>query len=385
MSNRYIKKVALFNVKPGTEITHELYGVGQVITAYPLDGIADVKFKDGHIEYGFDIKSQVKPTDVLDIEAFKCPITGEDVLAERCACIKDGIHACDYFKTDLEKKESSCVYESEMQRIASEEKEVIKREASNKKAVQEAVKEFRNLLEKLLKEAKFEDVLGPAPEGITADNKNLYVQHKVTGTKGVISNIVASNAFEVTWKNQEEAECPCKKTVVIKEEIEKDSDASIWCKIKEVQEKLKKKFVKPINDFFKKKASVESDLIKIDADKILSKLTAMSDVKKQSYLQAIKAQLNSIGVDVEDKSVILNNNGIAESFSLIKANSNAIYPEYLDNTSKKSIAQQLGYDGDVLKIYASLKGQLNTQYTEDSFENVTEKDLSKDEELNTLF
>ena len=378
MSNRYIKKVALFNVKPGTEIKHDLYGIGHVVSAYPLDGIADIQFADGHIEYGFDIKSQIKPTDILDIEAFKCPITGDDVLAERCACIKDGIHACDYFKTDLEKKESSCIYESEMQRIASEEKEVIKREAKVSKDKLDAVNQIKKLLNKLLKEAKFEDVLGPAPEGITADNKNLYVQHKVTGTKGVISNIVASNAVEVTWKNQG-------KTVVTKEEIEKDSDASIWCKIKEVQEKLKKKFVKPINDFFKKKASTESNLIKIDADKILSKLTAMSDVKKQSYLQAIKAQLNSIGVDVEDKSVVLNNNGIAESFSLIKANSNAIYPEYLNNMSKKSIAQQLGYDGDVLKIYASLKGQLNTQYTEDSFENFIERDLSKDKDLNTLF
>lgn len=384
MSNRYIKKVALFNVKPGTEITHELYGVGQVITAYPLDGIADVKFKDGHIEYGFDIKSQVKPTDVLDIEAFKCPITGEDVLAERCACIKDGIHACDYFKTDLEKKESSCVYESEMQRIALEEKEAIKREAKVSKDKLDAVNQIKKLLNKLLKEAKFEDVLGPAPEGITADNTYLYVQHKVTGAKGKVEKSVSDNAVVVNWKNQEEGQCPCQ-TVVTGDELAPDNEAKIWCKIKEIQEKLKKKFVKPISDFFKKKASVESDLIKIDADKILSKLTAMSDVKKQSYLQAIKAQLNSIGVDVEDKSVVLNNNGIAESFSLIKANSNAIYPEYLNNTSKKSIAQQLGYDGDVLKIYASLKGQLNTQYIEDSFENVTEKDLSKDEELNTLF
>lgn len=384
MSNRYMKEVPIFDIKAGTEFTHDLYGIGKVVASYPMEGVVDLGFKDGHIEYGFDIKSQTKPTEVLKIEAFKCPITNEDVLAERCACIKDGIHACDYFKTDLEKKESSCIYESEMQRIASEEQENIKKEAKVSQEKQDAVNGLRNLITKYLKEAKFEDVLGPVPEGITAENKALYVQHKVTGTKGVISNIVASNAVEVTWKNQEETECPCK-TIVTKEEIEKDSDASIWCKIKEVQEKLKKKFVKPINEFFKKKASVEDNLIKIDADKILNKLTVMSEVKKQSYLQAIKSQLNSIGIDVEDSSILLDSNGFAKSFSVIKASSHEIYPEYVTNISRKKVAQKLGYDGDVLKIYASLKGQLNTVCSEDGFKNFIENDLSKDNNLNTLF
>lgn len=384
MANRYIKKFLIFNAKAGTEVNHELYGIGKVIASYPMDGLADVQFQDGHIEYGFDIKAQINP-EVIETEAFNCPITGNEVLAERCACAKGGIHACDYFKVDLEKKESACIYESEMQKIALENKDKLIREAKVSQEKQDAVNGLRNLITKYLKEAKFEDVLGPAPEGITAENKALYVQHKVTGTKGVISNIVASNAFEVTWKNQEEVECPCKKTVVTKEEIEKDSDASIWCKIKEVQEKLKKKFVKPINEFFKKKASVEDNLIKIDADKILSKLTVMPEVKKQSYLQAVKAQLNSIGVDVEDQSIVLNDKGVAESFNLIKSNSNDIYPEYLNNVSRKSIAQQLGYEGDVLKIYASLKGQLNTSCSENELKNFIENDLSKDNNLNTLF
>lgn len=377
MSNRYIKKVALYNVKEGTNITHELYGIGQVIATYPIEGVADIQFKDGHIEYGFDIKAQVSP-EVIEIEAFKCPITGEDVLAERCACIKDGIHACDYFKADLEKKESSCIYESEMQRIASEEKaEVIKKEAASKK-VKDAVKEMKNLLDKLLKEAKFEDVLGPAPEGITAKNEHLYVQHRITGAKGKVEKAVSDNAVVVNWKNQE--------TVVTGDELVPDNEAKLWCKIKETQEKLKKKFVKPVSEFFKKKkASVESDLIKIDADKILSKMSVMSDVKKQSYLQALKAQLNSIGIDVEDKSVTLDSNGNAESFNIIKANSDEICPEYISDISRKKVAQKLGYDGDILKIYASLKAYLSTQYSEDCFENFIETDLSKDDALKTLF
>lgn len=377
MSNRYIKKVALYNVKEGTNITHELYGIGQVIASYPIEGVADVQFKDGHIEYGFDIKSQVNP-EVIEIEAFKCPITGEDVLAERCACIKDGIHACDYFKTDLEKKESSCVYESEMQRIASEEKEAIKREAKVSKDKLDAVNQIKKLLNKLLKEAKFEDVLGPAPEGITAKNEYLYVQHKVTGAKGKVEKAVSDNAVVVNWKNQE--------TVVTGDELVPDNEAKLWCKIKETQEKLKKKFVKPVSEFFKKKkASVDSDLIKIDADKILSKLSVMSDVKKQSYLQALKAQLNSIGIDVEDKSVTLDSNGNADSFNIIKANSDEICPEYISDISRKKVAKKLGYDGDILKIYASLKAYLSTQYSEDRFENFIETDLSKDDNLKTLF
>ena len=384
MSNRYIKKVALYNVKEGTNITHELYGTGQVIAAYPIEGVADIQFKDGHIEYGFDIKAQVSP-EVIEIEAFKCPITGEDVLAERCACIKDGIHACDYFKADLEKKESSCIYESEMQRIASEKKEeVIKKEAASKK-VKDAVKEMKNLLDKLLKEAKFEDVLGPAPEGITAKNEHLYVQHRITGAKGKVEKAVSDNAVVVNWKNQEEGQCPCQ-TVVTGDELVPDNEAKLWCKIKETQEKLKKKFVKPVSEFFKKKkASVDSDLIKIDADKILSKMSVMSDVKKQGYLQALKAQLNSIGIDVEDKSVTLDSNGNAESFNIIKANSDEICPEYISDISRKKVAQKLGYDGDILKIYASLKAYLSTQYSEDCFENFIETDLSKDDALKTLF
>ena len=384
MSNRYIKKVALYNVNEGTNITHELYGIGQVIASYPIEGVADIQFKDGHIEYGFDIKAQVSP-EVIEIEAFKCPITGEDVLAERCACIKDGIHSCDYFKTDLEKKESSCIYESEMQRIASEEQEKIKKEAKVSKEKQDAVNEIKKLLNKLLKEAKFEDVLGPAPEGITAKNEHLYVQHRVTGAKGKVTSPISDNAVVVNWKTQEEAECPCN-TVVTGDELVPDNEAKLWCKIKETQEKLKKKFVKPVSEFFKKKkASVDSNLIKIDADKILSKLSAMSDVKKQSYLHALKAQLNSIGIDVEDKSVTLDSNGNAESFNIIKANSDEICPEYISDISRKKVAQKLGYDGDILKIYASLKAYLSTQYSEDCFENFIETDLSKDDALKTLF
>lgn len=385
MSNKYIKEVPVFNIKSGTEFMHDLYGIGKVIASYPIEGIVDLQFNDGHIEYGFDIKAQTKPTEILKIEAFKCPITNEDVLAERCACIKDGIHACDYFKTDLEKKESSCIYESEMKRIASEEQENIKKEAKVSQEKQDAVNEIKKLLNKLLKEAKFEDVLGPVPEGITAKNQHLYVQHRITGAKGKVSKPVSDNAVVVNWKTQEETECPCS-TVSTGDELVPDNEAKLWCKIKETQEKLKKKFVKPISDFFKKKkASVESDLIKIDADKILSKMSVMSDIKKRSYLQAIKAQLNSIGIDIEDNSIILNDNGIADSFTVINANSNDIYPEYITNVSRKKVAHKLGYDGDILKIYASLKSQLSTQYSEDGFDNFIETDLSKDDTLKTLF
>ena len=381
MSNRYIKKIAVYDVKAGTEINHDLYGKGQIISVYPYDGIATVQFADGHVEYGFDITAQIKPTSVLDIEAFKCPITDTEVLAERCACIKDGIHACDYFKTDLEKKESSCVYESEMQRIASEEKEALKKEAKVSKDKLDAVNQIKQLLNKLLKEAKFEDVLGPAPEGITAENKVLYVQHKVTGTKGVISNIVASNAVEVTWKNQEDTNCPCKKTVVTKEEIEKDSDASIWCKIKEVQEKLKKKFVKPINDFFKKKASAEDNLIKIDADKILKKMAQLPEEKKLVYLSELKAQLNSLGLDVEPSSIVLTKEGTANSYNIIKLASNEIFPEYEKDLDSVKISAKLGYAGDVLKIYASLKGQLT-----ENFKDVEKIDsIAVDDNIKDLF
>lgn len=385
MSNKYTKEIPIFNIKNGTEFVHDLYGTGKVVASYPMEGIVDLKFNDGHIEYGFDIKAQTKPTEILKIEAFKCPITNEDVLAERCACIKDGIHACDYFKTDLEKKESSCIYESEMQRIASEEQENIKKEAKVSQEKQDAVDGLRNLITKYLKEAKFEDVLGPAPEGITAKNQHLYVQHRITGAKGKVSKPVSDNAVVVNWKTQEEAECPCS-TVSTGDELVPDNEAKLWCKIKETQEKLKKKFVKPISDFFKKKkASVESDLIKIDADKILSKMSGMSDIKKRSYLQAIKAQLNSIGIDIEDNSIILSADGSAESFIVIDANSKELYPERVANVSRKKVAHKLGYDGDILKIYASLKGQLSIQHSEDSFKDFIETDLSKDDTLKTLF
>ena len=114
-------------------------------------------------------------------------------------------------------------------------------------------------------------------------------------------------------------------------------------------------------------------------------MKVMSDVKKQSYLQAIKAQLNSIGIDIEDKSVVLDSNGNAGSFNIIKANSTEICPEYISDISRKKVAQKLGYDGDILKIYASLKAYLSTQYSEDNFDNFIETDLSKDDNLKTLF
>lgn len=381
MANRYIKKVAVYNVKAGTEISHDLYGTGKIVSIYPYDGIADIQFADGHMEYGFDITAQIKPTSVLDIEAFKCPITNEEVLAERCACAKDGVQACNYFKTDLEKKESSCIYESEMQRIASEEQDKIKREAKVSKEKQDAVNEIKKLLNKLLKEAKFEDVLGPAPEGITAKNEYLYVKHKVTGAKGKIEKSVSDNAVVVNWKTQEEAECPCH-TVVTGDELVEDNEAKLWCKIKETQEKLKKKFVKPIGDFFKKKASVESDLIKIDTDSILSKMAKLSEERKLVYLSEIKAQLNRLGFDVEPSSIVLDQNGVAKFYDIIKIASNDIIPEYETELDSQKISASLGYDGDVLKIYATIKGQLSENFKEtEEVQNVT---IAKDE-LNTLF
>ena len=362
MSNRYIKKLAVYDVKAGTEISHDLYGTGKIVSIYPYDGIADIQFSDGHMEYGFDITAQIKPTSVLDIEAFKCPITNEEVLAERCACAKDGIYACDYFKTDLEKKESSCIYESEMQRIASEEKDKIKREAKVSKEKLDAVNEIKKLLNKLLKEAKFEDVLGPAPEGITAKNESLYVQHRVTGAKGKVEKSVSDNAVVVNWKTQEEAKCPCS-TVVTGDEIVPDNEAKLWCKIKETQEKLKKKFVKPINDFFKKKkASVESDLIKIDADKIIEKMAKLPEERKLVYLSEIKAHLNKLGFDVEPSSIVLDQNGVAKFYDIVKIATNDIIPEYESKLDSKNISASLGYEGDVLKIYATIKGQLSDNF-----------------------
>lgn len=377
MSNRYIKKVAVYDVKVGTEINHELYGKGQIVSIYPFEGIADVQFSDGHTEYGFDITAQIKPTNVLDIEAFKCPITGEDVLAERCACIKDGIHACDYFKTDLEKKESSCVYESEMQKIASEEKEAIKREAKVSKDKLDAVNQIKKLLNKLLKEAKFEDVLGPAPEGINAKNTYLYVQHRVTGAKGKVEKSVSDNAVVVNWKNQEEGQCPCQ-TVVTGDELAPDNEAKIWCKIKEIQEKLKKKFVKPISDFFKKKASAESDLIKIDTDKILKKMAQLPEEKKLVYLSELKAQLNSLGLEVEPSSIVLTKEGTAKSYNIMKLASNEIFPEYEKDLDSVKISAKLGYDGDVVKIYASIKGQLSENFKETEIVNSSAKESIED-------
>ena len=382
MSNKYIKKIAVYNVKSGTEVNHDLYGTGKIISVYPFDGIADVQFSDGHIEYGFDITSQIKPTNVLDIEAFKCPITNEDVLAERCACIKDGIHACDYFKTDLEKKESSCIYESEMQRIASEAKEELIKEAKVSKEKQEAVNQIKKLLNQLLKEAKFEDVLGPAPEGITAKNEYLYVKHKVTGAKGKVEDSVAGNAVVVNWKNQEEENCPCT-TVVTSDELVKDNEAKLWCKIKETQEKLKKKFVKPVSEFFKKKkASVESKLIKIDADKILEKMSKLSQERKANYLFELKSQVNRLGFEVEPSSIVLDQNGVAKFYDIVKLASNEIFPDYEKELDSKTISAKLGYDGDVLKIYASVKGQLT-----ENFKNTEEVTNVNEitEDLNTLF
>lgn len=382
MSNKYIKKIAVYNVKTGTEIQHELYGTGKIVSVYPYDGMADVQFSDGHIEYGFDITAHVEPTDTLDIEAFKCPITGEDVLAERCACIKDGIYACDYFKTDLEKKESSCIYESEMQRIASENKEKVIKEAKVSKEKQDAVNEIKKLLNKLLKEAKFEDVLGPAPEGITAKNEHLYVQHRVTGAKGKVTGPISDNAVVVNWKTQEEAECPCS-TVVTGDELAPDNEAKLWCKIKETQEKLKKKFVKPISDFFKKKkASVESNLIKIDAEKILEKMSKLPQERKAMYLSELKAQFNSLGFDVDPNSIVLDQNGVAKFYDIVKLASNELFPDYELAEDSMKISAKLGYDGDVMKIYASVKGQLTENFKEtEEAPNVT----IATEDLNNLF
>ena len=359
MTNRYIKKVPYYFVKEGSLLNHELYGKGEVVASYPQEGYVDLRFADGHIESGYDIKDQVMP-EVFDVEAFKCPVTGAEILAERCACLNDGIKACSYYHADLEKQESSCMYEDMMKHEACEKAE---RQKALKDAEDKAISDMKALYDEIgenLKKASFEDVLG----NVKANNINKAVKHKVTGSHGEIEKQVSDNAVLVNWKNQEGCLC---QTVVTNTEIEPDADAKIMQKICDLREKFKKKFIKPINDFFKsKKAAVEETLYKVDAEKVLKALAFKSPEAKAMFLKALQAQLNSVGVEVEPSSITLNDKGEATSFTVIKANNKELFLEELPIKQANEKIKDLGYEGDVLKVYASLKGQseiLNNEKT----------------------
>lgn len=374
MSNRLIKKIAMYFVEEGTEIDHELYGKGKVVTSDAVLGYADLQFPDGHIESGCDIKAQVQPK-IFEVEAFKCPITDTEVLAERCACIKDGIHACDYYKADMEKQVSACIYEDEMKRIASA--DIINKETENdSKAKEDAIKEIKELCNKALKTAKFEDVLGSMKE-VSAEDLQRSVIHKVTGKKGKIEKQVADNAFLVNWKNQEE--CPVT-TVSTNTEIAPDSDCKLIDKINKLREKFKK-FVKPINEFFsKKKASV--DTIKVNAEEFLKKASTMTVDQKEKYVKILKAQLNSKGIDVDTNSVVLSDNGEAIVYNVVYSN-NEIFSEEIPLNAARDIIKSLGYEGDVLKVYASLKAQVSP-HTE-GYLTMKAHEIEGDNDLKSLF
>jgi hypothetical protein len=229
-----------------------------------------------------------------------------------------------------------------------------------------------------LKEASFEDVLG----NIRVANTDLAVKHKVTGAHGEIEKQVSDNAVLVNWKNCEEAENPCK-TVVTNTEIEPDADVKLMEKIWQLREKFKKKYVKPITDFFKtKKASKEETLYKVDANKVLKALALKTDAERERFLKDLKAQLNSKGVEVDYNSIALDDNGNAVRFNLVKANNTDIVLEPLPVKEAQAKIEELGYTGDVLKVYASLAGQVHGY--KDGYKQVT-PDFLDEEELKSLF
>lgn len=374
MTNRYIKKVPYYFVKEGSIIDHELYGKGEVIASYPKDGFVALRFADGHVEHNYDIKDKVMPQ-VFDVEAFKCPILDTEMLAERCACVQGGLKPCSFYHADLSKKESSCLYAST---ISQEAEDKAKKQENIKKAEKESIEELKALYDKIgeaLKEASFEDVLG----NIRVANTDLAVKHKVTGAHGEIEKQVSDNAVVVNWKNQE---CPCK-TVVTNTEIEPDSDAKLMEKICQLREKFKKKYVKPITDFFKtKKASKEETLYKVDANKVLKALALKTDAERERFLRDLKAQLNSKGVEVDYNSIALDDSGNAVRFNLVKANNTDIVLEPLPVKEAQAKIEELGYTGDVLKVYASLAGQVHGY--KDGYKQVTFNFLDE-EELKSLF
>ena len=375
MSNRIIKKIPMYFIKEGSKIEHELYGKGVVIASYPKSGFVDLQFPDGHIETGYDVRDKIIPQ-IYKVEAFKCPATDAEILAERCACLQDGIKPCPYYKADMEKQASICTYEFEMKRIASV--DVINKETENdSEAKENAIKQIKELCDKALKAAKFEDVLGSMKE-VSAEDLQRSVIHKVTGKKGKIEKQVADNAVLVNWKNQEE--CPCK-TVVTNTEIAPDHDCKLIDKINKLREKFKK-FVKPINEFFNKKKAAVNNTIKVDAEEFLKKASMMTVEQKDRYVKILKAQLNSKGVDIDTNSVVLSDNGEAITYNVVKAN-NDIFLEELPIKEAQEAVKSLGYEGDVLTIYASLKAQV-APHT-DGYLELKAYDIEGDKDLKSLF
>lgn len=380
MSNRFIKKIAMYFVDNGTELDHELYGKGKVVASNARMGCADLQFLDGHIEYNCDIKSQVEPK-IYKVEAFKCPITDTEILAERCACMKDGVHACDYYKANMEKQASECTYENIMAKnILEKHSKLLRNSKTDEKVLEKAVKEQRDLFSKILKDSKFEDVLG-SMEKTSSEDLNRSVVHKITGKKGKIEKQVADNAVLVNWKNQETSECPCK-TVVTNTEIAPDSDCKLIDKIIKLRDKFKN-YKKQINEFFmKKKASVEVPKSKVNAEEFLKKASTMTIDQKDRYVKILKAQLNSKGIDVDTNSVVLSNNGEAVVYNVVYANNDILSEEIPLNAAKEMI-KDLGYEGDVLKVYASLKAQV-APHTE-GYLQLESNNIEKDKDLKSLF
>ena len=343
MTNRYLKTIPMYFVKAGTVLEHKLYGKGVVVNASGLDGIADMQFPDGHTEYACDIKDQVKP-EIFEVEAFKCPLTDNEVLAERCACLQDGIKPCIYYKADLMKKESSCTFEDVVrEKLISD----YKIKASAKTAEEEAIKKNKEIFDKIsenLKKASFNDFLDETIKANT--DTTLYVKHAKTGAKGKIEKQVADNAVLVNWKNQ----AP---TVCTNTEIVKDTDVDLICKIKKLQEKLKKKFVKPVTDYFKKTTAAKKEPTVTTAD-ILKKIATMSYEDKLNYSGVLHETLASKNLDIDTNSIRLDDTGNAVDYRVVKA-SNDIVPEEVSLKEAKEMLKDLNCSYDIINVYATLK------------------------------
>lgn len=62
----------------------------------------------------------------------------------------------------------------------------------------------------------------------------------------------------------------------------------------------------------------------------------------------------------------------------MKLASNEIFPEYEKDLDSVKISAKLGYDGDVVKIYASIKGQLSENFKETEIVNSSVKESIED-------
>jgi len=144
VSNSCLQPLLVYDLKPGDEISDEVFGKGKIIsTASLTQNVIEVEFSDGLKLPNYPVNHLAKiPVSALKLEVKRCPADNSFITVNGSCYDVDTGRNCTFLKYINDKP--VCFYEQEMNKIISAKKEDTVRKEIKKQVVKKAVKELLN-------------------------------------------------------------------------------------------------------------------------------------------------------------------------------------------------------------------------------------------------